>query len=162
MTKLYSSSRGGEGGLRDTSTSGSSPPQRLDPNFPRCWGGLLPVATVPQNPHLPYYTQALFTRRIETLCLKCTSNCRPFVAEVETLYFKHIQRKPSLKHILFQQTPPEKRNNPVTDIQFAQYIMSISNQPSNELAKNFQEDVGPFLQASVENNLYKPILENEK
>ena len=27
MTKLYSSSRGGEGGLRDTSTSGSSPPQ---------------------------------------------------------------------------------------------------------------------------------------
>ena len=40
--------------------------------------------------------------------------------------------------------------------------MSISNQPSNELAKNFQEDVGPFLQASVENNLYKPILEKEK
>ena len=63
MTKLYSSSREGEGGLRDTSTSGSSPPQRLDPNLPRCWGGLLPVASVPQNPHLPYYTQALFTRR---------------------------------------------------------------------------------------------------
>ena len=58
--------------------------------------------------------------------------------------------------------PPEKRNNPVTDIQFAQYIMSISNQPSKELAKNVQEDVRPFLQASVENNLYKPILEKEK
>ena len=40
--------------------------------------------------------------------------------------------------------------------------MSISNQPSKELAKNFEEDVGPFLQASLENNLYKPILEKEK
>ena len=40
--------------------------------------------------------------------------------------------------------------------------MSISNQPSKELAKNFQEDVGLFLQASVENSLYKPILEKEK
>lgn len=40
--------------------------------------------------------------------------------------------------------------------------MNISNQPSKELAKNFEEDVGPFLQASLENNLYKPILEKEK
>ena len=40
--------------------------------------------------------------------------------------------------------------------------MSISNQPSKELAKNFEEDVGPFLQASLEHNLYKPILEKEK
>lgn len=40
--------------------------------------------------------------------------------------------------------------------------MSISNQPSKELAKNFEEDVGPFLQASLENNLYKPILEKER
>lgn len=40
--------------------------------------------------------------------------------------------------------------------------MNISNQPSKELAKNFEEDVGPFLQASLENNLYKPILEKER
>ena len=40
--------------------------------------------------------------------------------------------------------------------------MSISNQPSKELAKNFQEDVGLFLQASAENSFYKPILEKEK
>ena len=38
--------------------------------------------------------------RIETLCLKRTSSCQPLEAEVETLCFKHILRKPARKHIL--------------------------------------------------------------